>query len=680
MGGASSVGDFRRTWSQAPKPETTRLPEMYHKTPRLDPVDLIAQTIASAPIELFDKVQFRKDPEKAIPVADHELYEVLENPSRMFPELDGHSLKYVTVVLTELLGEVFWVKVREGARITELLPFPPAWCIQTPTKGNPVFLFQPFGTTAARTIQLEPQDVVWFKQPDLVDPYGRGRGRTEAIGGELDADEMAERWQRNYFYNDATPPFWANLPGAQQHDLERMRDTWSQRLGGWMNARKPAFTNAEGIQLNKLGDTVREMDFVESRRYLRDSFLQHYAIPPELFGILESSNRSTIDSAYYLFAKNVVARRLGFYERVITRQLVASDYDERLVAKFQFDVPEDEAFKLQKVNEGLSRGALTRADWKRAMGYPVDPTDDVYLLPVSLIEVPKGSSLNDVKPEPVAEEPTVDVEDEEEEEEPVKAMKAVDARKAAHWKAADSRARAGEGAFRARVRAFVDTQSERLKKALASHDPKDFDRAIDDAFIGADAALVRALAPAWIASMTDGAEIGRGYLGLKVSPSFALYNKLFDLWVKSHGLEKAKEINATTYDALRKVLQEALAEGLDAGESIPALAARIIGATDDVYENMSTFRAEMIARTETMSSVNFGQQIVYQEEGVERKEWLATLDNETRDAHAEVNGDTVDIDEPFTVGGETLEYPGDPSGSAENVINCRCTILPVIES
>jgi len=26
-----------------------------------------------------------------------------------------------------------------------------------------------------------------------------------------------------------------------------------------------------------------------------------------------------------------------------------------------------------------------------------------------------------------------------------------------------------------------------------------------------------------------------------------------------------------------------------------------------------------------------------------------------------------------------LMYPLDPNGSAENVINCRCTIVPVIE-
>jgi SPP1 gp7 family putative phage head morphogenesis protein len=674
-------GGLSRVWSQAPRSETTRLPNLFHQTPRLDPVDLIASTIAAAPIELFDKKQFQRDRENAEPVLDHPFYELMDSPSRMFPELDGYALKYVTAILCELLGECFWIKFRSGRKIDEILVMPPAWCIMTPTASNATFLFQPFGTTAGKMLSIAPEDVVWFKQPDITDPYGRGRGRTETLGDELDADEMAAKWQKNYFYNDATPPFWANIPGAQQSDLERMRDTWGQRLGGWMNARKPAFTNSDNIQIQKLGDTVKEMDFTESRKYLRDGFLQHYSIPPELFGILENSNRSTIDAAYYLFSKNVITRRLGFYERAITKQLIAPDYDARLIAKIDFEIPEDEAFKLQKVSAGLTSGALTRADWKRAMGYKPEKGDEVYLVPYSLLEVPKGTTVQDAKPEPVAPVAPPDaIELPESEEEPQdKAYKGLDARKAAHWKASDNRAKQGEGMFRTRTRAYAEVQADRVKKAIAGKAPNDYKAAIDDAFKGADDALMHAYAPAWIASMTDGAEIGRGYLGLKASPSFSLYNKLFDKWVKSFGLIKAKEINTTTYDELRAKMDATLAEGIAAGESIPNLSKRLLEATDGVYDNMSQYRADMIARTETMGSVNFGQQVVYESEGVEEKEFIATQDEDTREDHLAANGQVVKINEAFDVGGEALMYPGDPSGSAGNVINCRCTILPVVK-
>lgn len=52
------------------------------------------------------------------------------------------------------------------------------------------------------------------------------------------------------------------------------------------------------------------------------------------------------------------------------------------------------------------------------------------------------------------------------------------------------------------------------------------------------------------------------------------------------------------------------------------------------------------------------------------KQWDAALDARTRDSHARVDGEIRELDEKFSNG---LMFPGDPSGSAAEVINCRCT-------
>lgn len=59
------------------------------------------------------------------------------------------------------------------------------------------------------------------------------------------------------------------------------------------------------------------------------------------------------------------------------------------------------------------------------------------------------------------------------------------------------------------------------------------------------------------------------------------------------------------------------------------------------------------------------------------KTWRTVGDGKVRDAHSAANGQTVDADGFFTVGGEKLEYPGDrwSGASLKNVINCRCTAL-----
>lgn len=56
----------------------------------------------------------------------------------------------------------------------------------------------------------------------------------------------------------------------------------------------------------------------------------------------------------------------------------------------------------------------------------------------------------------------------------------------------------------------------------------------------------------------------------------------------------------------------------------------------------------------------------------------STEDARTRESHREADKQRTLLTSPFIVGGEQLQFPGDPRGSAQEVINCRCTLLPVV--
>jgi len=56
------------------------------------------------------------------------------------------------------------------------------------------------------------------------------------------------------------------------------------------------------------------------------------------------------------------------------------------------------------------------------------------------------------------------------------------------------------------------------------------------------------------------------------------------------------------------------------------------------------------------------------------KVWNAVIDESTRDSHAEADGQEVTLFETFSVGGEDLDYPGDPDGEPGETYNCRCTV------
>lgn len=64
--------------------------------------------------------------------------------------------------------------------------------------------------------------------------------------------------------------------------------------------------------------------------------------------------------------------------------------------------------------------------------------------------------------------------------------------------------------------------------------------------------------------------------------------------------------------------------------------------------------------------------------GKPKKEWSATFHN-TRPAHADAEGQQRWAAEPYSVGGELLQYPGDGSlgASLGNLVNCRCASIYV---
>lgn len=91
-------------------------------------------------------------------------------------------------------------------------------------------------------------------------------------------------------------------------------------------------------------------------------------------------------------------------------------------------------------------------------------------------------------------------------------------------------------------------------------------------------------------------------------------------------------------------------------------------------------RAQLIARTETVGANNQGALAQYEaiaeHQGLKggTKTWLATGDGRTRADHAALDGTTIPLHAKFDVGGYEMNGPGDESGGAEQVCNCRCTL------
>ena len=100
-------------------------------------------------------------------------------------------------------------------------------------------------------------------------------------------------------------------------------------------------------------------------------------------------------------------------------------------------------------------------------------------------------------------------------------------------------------------------------------------------------------------------------------------------------------------------------------------------------EGYLSMRAETIARTETTRVVGAARREAFRQTiddlGLDRTKvrrvWNSTLDKRTRDSHRDMDGQEVELDEPFVSGaGNRIMFPGDPDAPAEEVINCRCVV------
>ena len=113
------------------------------------------------------------------------------------------------------------------------------------------------------------------------------------------------------------------------------------------------------------------------------------------------------------------------------------------------------------------------------------------------------------------------------------------------------------------------------------------------------------------------------------------------------------------------------------GKSIPDIARAM-----ETVVGMNKASAVRNARTAMTGAQNAGRQQAYERAeamGIKlQKEWIATLDGRTRHSHGMADGQKVDINGLFKVGGCKMRYPGDvANGTAAEVYNCRCTMCTV---
>jgi len=143
-------------------------------------------------------------------------------------------------------------------------------------------------------------------------------------------------------------------------------------------------------------------------------------------------------------------------------------------------------------------------------------------------------------------------------------------------------------------------------------------------------------------------------------------------WIGNRMRTFSRQVSGTTFDEIEKILRDGFIQGIP----IPTLAQVL----RDKFALFDKYRAPLIARTETISAMNYADLEAVRQSGISdnlRKHWLSARDPACRASHAVADTKYakkgISIKSKFRVGQDSMVAPGQGSVAGEN-INCRCTL------
>lgn len=703
-------------WTTPPERNTQEWIEAFRTNPRLAVIERIAGDLAYAKGKLYRVDEAGEEHE----LTDHPFLDFWKHPNPLH-EMSNAALWRLLEIYLKLKGEGYFIIERdEAGRPAELWPVPTHWVQQTPYLDHPFYSVR---LTSGVIMPVSVDDMFVMKDLNPVDPFRRGLGQAEALADEIETDEYAAKFQKRFFFNDATPNLVIAMPKSTEEQRKRFRAEWMERFKGVFKSHGVATVNGEAI-INKVGDNMKDMDMVNGRTFLRNAVLEHFGVPREIMGITESSNRATSEAAQYIYAQNVLMPSLLRREEAINEQIIPL-FGPDLIWHFEDIVPRNQEFDKAKALDGWNAGLLTKDQALELLGLPPAPTGgNVYKAQFSDLYLPAdeepAEAMASLTPDDGAVaaqeggqdvlevegleggDPALNGEGEGEETVEVvglKKQKAAEELKAVRLKDAQRllmQAEREQGRrFEIATAKYFREQSNRI--AAAVNGTQKAERSVWDILLDGvpeyDTERDGVAAGAWYKldeaermSRVDAFVLGlidwtgeESVLASIFTPLWQeSYRKGAEVAARVYGLEAIQRPELVSVAKLRggarvrhitkttqKEISRIVSAGLENGDSRATIAGQI-------QQEMQTTsaRARTIAAQECNSSLLSGNFDMMKRAGASWKTWHVTNISVARDSHKALNGKRIPIDATFPNG---CRFPCDPDcGKPEEVVNYHC--------
>lgn len=601
------------------------------------------------------------------------------------------------------------------------------------------FLFVPVGMAAQEGVPLLQQDVMHVRLPNPADPFhglGKGMSPIQPLAQSADVDNAATAFLK-LFFDQGTLPMGL-LKTDQPIDDEtasEARERWLDAYGNWQNWIEPIVLGS-GIEYQRIGANFNEMDMESLDARNAGRIVAPFGVPLTLIlsqpGLVQSTY-SNKETDHKMFISNVLVSELSMFEQEWRYYLRSQDGTQ--FAQYDLGgVPGyfDQMLYIQNVSEAWRAGGATRAEYRKALSLPVSESDNVFMMPFTVQLFPAGTTpqtpqtergaesaetgedsekalcpqwndfslfAKDYKTKPTITDLAAEIEAVKQNDRKLRLHNEIN-RVAVHFETpAKEQAQA---AFKKDERAIMAIIADGQKAAYQNK------QTVDWGTIG-QAVAAYLLNDSKVMWRDEFAPVLASLVVAQGDNLSSIFNQPFDAdnfvvqdWFTNYSMVFADPISATSEREIAALMQAAAANGWSVPQMRDNLqilfqqwidgtgAQAMEGMSDDELERiwfatnrLPNWRSELIARVEMLRASNATSFNIYKTWGTQEKEWFSTPGPRTRPTHqvgAAWGQDplVVPIDEPFIIGGSPLQYPGDPNGPLDEIMGCRCTVLPVL--
>lgn len=668
-------------------------------------VTALADQVASINIRLY---QYNKsgDVEE---IDEHPILDLLFRVNTFTTKFDHF---WLTQSYLELTGESPWFLERDGTGIVSIYFLRPDRLKPIIGSSRMIEGYE-YDIGGGKKVPLTNEEVLFLKYPNPARPY-RGIGTLEMAALTVDIDNYSEAWNRDFYKNSARPDSIINIKSANltKEQKEKLVTSFDNQYKGEKNAHKTMLLFGE-MEFNKSGFNQRDMDFLEQQRFSRDKILGIFRVPKAIVSQTEGVNYASAKVAEYIFAKYTVKPKM---ERLIQQLneflLPLFPGTENMYLDFDSPVPTDMEEKVKRYDSALSHGWMTINEVREEQGLEnVDGGDELYL--------PSGLSTPEQLQNPYR--PTLSVA-------PSKSANynrivETKVRGKKYFKAKETEVRVkkmiretllGQIAQQKKD-AKIKKKNGEIQRVLTETEIKDFWHVKNKIFTEYLPEVTQAMAKVFKAQKksvliklskkaesTDDLyertkldvdkEVKRT-LGIVVPIISELFTKagnetyqLLELEAEMELTEQIKDllesesrifattVTNTTNDEIRAQIEASLQEG----ESVSELKTRL----SDYFDSAEVYRAERIARTETIRFNTAASEQAFIDSGmVESKMWVT--DPNPCEYCGVFAGKTAPLGQNFATKGDTIgdrvfDYDDLPHPPLHP--NCQCDIVPIFIS